>query len=113
MHCTPRQGRGRWLDGVTRRQEARLLPFGRIPRARRTAGRDCRDSRAVLDGQWSFCTPAGADFEIGRILHLKSEIRNLQLDWRSLQNSQAVQSDISDFGFEMQDSSNFEISSLD
>src|SRR5437867_6449107 len=25
----------------------------------------------------------GRDFEIGRILHLKSEIRNLELDWQS------------------------------
>jgi len=50
------------------------------------------------------------DFEIGRILHLKSEIRNLQLDRRFFQ-SRPVQSDISDFGFEMQDSSNFKISS--
>ena len=37
--------------------------------------------------------------EIGRILHLKSEIRNLKLD--------RVHFEISDFGFEMQDSSNF------
>src|SRR2546422_1167147 len=43
-----------------------------------------------------------SNFEIGRILHLKSEIRNRQLN--------PVQSDISDFGFEMQDSSNFKIS---
>jgi len=48
-------------------------------------------------------------FEIGRVLHLKSEIRNLQLNWRSCK-TQAVQSEISDFGFEMQDSSNFKIS---
>jgi hypothetical protein len=38
-------------------------------------------------------------FEIGRILHFKSEIRNFRLD--------SVQFRISDFGFEMQDSSNF------
>ena len=37
--------------------------------------------------------------DIGRILHLKSEIRRLKLD--------SVQSKFSDFGFEMQDSSNF------
>jgi len=43
--------------------------------------------------------------EIGRILHLKSEIRNIGLD--------LVQFAISDFGFEMQDSSNFKMSSLD
>jgi hypothetical protein len=39
--------------------------------------------------------------EIGRILHLKSEIRNIKLD--------SVQFKISDFGFEVQDSSNFTI----
>ena len=50
----------------------------------------------------------GGDFEIGRILHLKSEI----LNWTSLRRGvQTVQSEISDFGFEMQDSSNFKISS--
>ena len=43
------------------------------------------------------------NFEIGRILHFKSEIRNLELDYR-------VQIAVSGFGFEMQDSSNFEIS---
>jgi hypothetical protein len=42
-------------------------------------------------------------FEIGRILHLKSEIRNLRLDGAP----QPVQFAISDFGFEMQDSSDF------
>jgi hypothetical protein len=41
------------------------------------------------------------NFEIGRFLHLKSEIRNFRSD--------SVQFEISDFGFEMQDSSNFEI----
>src|SRR5262245_456171 len=40
----------------------------------------------------------------GRILHLKSEIRNLKLDRNSL--GAPVQFKISDFGFEMQDSSN-------
>ena len=44
----------------------------------------------------------GIDLEIGRILHLKSEIRDLRLDC-------AVQFGISDFGFEVQDSSNFEM----
>src|SRR5215467_10305629 len=38
-------------------------------------------------------------FEIGRILHLKSKIRNVKLD--------SVQFKISDFAFEMQDLSNF------
>ena len=42
--------------------------------------------------------------EIGRILHCKSEIRNFELD--------AVRFQISDFGFAMQDSSNFKISNL-
>src|SRR5215813_12232148 len=39
------------------------------------------------------------DFEIGRILHLKSEIRNLKLDRRV--RAEGVQSHISDLGFEM------------
>jgi hypothetical protein len=46
------------------------------------------------------------NLEIGRILHLKSEISDRTRD-------KTVQSAISDFGFEMQDSSNFEMSSLD
>jgi len=46
-------------------------------------------------------------FEIGRILQLKSEIRNLELDGMSL--SSQVQFHISDFGFELQDSSDFKI----
>ena len=37
--------------------------------------------------------------EIGRILHLKSEIRNRRLDCGS---SQLVQFEVSDFGFEVQ-----------
>ena len=45
--------------------------------------------------------------EIGRILHLKSEIRDLKLDRLS---RAPVQFEISDFGFEMQDSSNFKMS---
>jgi hypothetical protein len=44
--------------------------------------------------------------EMGRILHLKSEIRNRRLDCGS---SQLVQFEVSDFGFEVQDSFNFEI----
>jgi len=48
------------------------------------------------------------NFEIGRVLHLKSEIRNRKLDARCTKAT--VQSAISDFGFEMQDSSDFEIS---
>ena len=47
---------------------------------------------------------ATVEFEIGRILHLKSEIRNRKLN--------RVQSEILDFGFEMQDSSNFTIPPL-
>ena len=68
------------------------------------------------------------EFEIGRILHLKSEIRNLKLDCIGAERRAAdlvfggtltmqvgmhcpvrellpVQFEISDFGFEMQDSS--------
>src|SRR5215475_696565 len=54
----------------------------------------------------------GSKFEIGRILYLKFEIRNRKLDLLIL-GLWPVQSDISDFGFEifeMQDSSNFKIS---
>ena len=47
-------------------------------------------------------------FEIGRILHFKSEIRNIQLDTSGPERP--VQLDISDFGFEMQDSSDFKMS---
>jgi hypothetical protein len=46
-------------------------------------------------------------FEIGRILHLKSEIRNLKLDCGTV--LRPVQSAISDLGFEMQDSSDFKM----
>jgi hypothetical protein len=50
------------------------------------------------------------NFEIGRILQLKSEIRNRKLDWPNLENRlRLVQSTISDFGFELQDLSNFKI----
>src|SRR5881296_1602184 len=53
-----------------------------------------------------FCAQREEDnFEIGRILHLKSEIRDLKLDGQI-----PVQLEISDFGFEMQDSSDFKIS---
>ena len=48
---------------------------------------------------------AGEAFEIGRILHLKSEIRDFELD--SGLRTVSVQFKFSDFGFEMQDSSNF------
>jgi hypothetical protein len=50
---------------------------------------------------------AHENFEIGRILHLKSDIRNLKLDEK--RRPDFVQFAISDFGFEVQDSSNFEI----
>ena len=39
------------------------------------------------------------NFEIGRFLHLKSEIRNFELD----------PGKFSDFGFEVQESSNFKV----
>jgi hypothetical protein len=45
-------------------------------------------------------------FQIGQILHLKSEIRDRKLDGL---RCRSVQSHISDFGFEMQDLSNFKI----
>jgi len=44
-------------------------------------------------------------FEIARILHFKSEIRDRKLNLSEVQ----VQSHISDFGFEMQESFDFEI----
>ena len=43
--------------------------------------------------------------KFGRVLHLKSEIRNRKLDHPKCD----VQSETSDFGFEMQDSSNFKM----
>jgi hypothetical protein len=46
------------------------------------------------------------NFEIGRILHLKFEIRNRRLDRPS---TLTVQFQTSDFEFQMQDSSNFQI----
>src|SRR5688572_12971024 len=46
------------------------------------------------------------DLEIGRILHRKSETRDLKSDSSPVTT---VQFEISSFGFEMQDSSNFEI----
>jgi hypothetical protein len=50
------------------------------------------------------------NFEIGRFLHLTSEIRNFELD----AGRPALQSNSSfrisdDFGFEMQESSNFKV----
>jgi hypothetical protein len=47
------------------------------------------------------------NLEIERILHLKSEIRNRRLDLGNTISS--VQSAISDFGLEMQDSCTFKI----
>ena len=49
------------------------------------------------------------NFEIGRILHLKSEIPKSQIGRASL-NGQQSNLRFRDFGFEMQDSSNFKIS---
>ena len=46
------------------------------------------------------------NFEIGRILHLKSEIPRSQIERASL-NVQQSNLSFRDFGFEMQDSSNF------
>jgi hypothetical protein len=50
-------------------------------------------------------------FEIGQILHLKFETRNLRMDVQTPKASAdwAVQFEISSFEFEMQDSSNFKI----
>jgi hypothetical protein len=47
--------------------------------------------------------PNRGKFQIGRVLHFKSEIRSFKLDGAQLGK---VQSETSDFGFEMQDSSN-------
>jgi hypothetical protein len=49
------------------------------------------------------------EFRVGRILDLRSEIQNLRLDSPS---SAVRASSICYFGFEMQDSSNLEISYL-
>jgi hypothetical protein len=63
---------------------------------------------APIDIEHALCGSAlEKAFQIGRILHLKSEIRNIGLDAPA---SRRVQFAISDFGFEMQDSSDFEIS---
>src|SRR5262245_8212942 len=45
--------------------------------------------------------------EIGRFLHLKSEIRNNKIGLPEPREFGLVQFHISDFGFEMQESSNF------
>src|SRR5262245_50204349 len=47
------------------------------------------------------------NFEIGRVLHWKSEIPKSQIGLQF--RATLVQSEISDLGFPMQDSSNFEI----
>ena len=57
------------------------------------------------------------NFEIGRILHCKSEILKSQIGQRTsleiaIQETSFVQFEISDFGFEMQDSSDFKLSLL-
>src|SRR5262245_38441501 len=52
------------------------------------------------------CGPGRGNCEIGRFLHLKSEIRSLKL------NNNLVQPQVSDFGFEVQESFNFTISSV-
>jgi hypothetical protein len=52
------------------------------------------------------------NLEIGGFLHLKSEIKNLKLDKPRQGSNRAlriVQFEISDFGFQMQESSDFEI----
>src|SRR2546428_11711982 len=54
MRSTPRPGRGSLLQAAARRPAVPSLRFCRIPRARRIPSRDYRDSRAVLDTQWSF-----------------------------------------------------------
>src|SRR5437899_8180355 len=48
------------------------------------------------------------NFEIGRILHLRSEIRNLQSNWRSTRNTRTVQYEISEYGSEKKESTDFE-----
>src|SRR5712671_4528715 len=49
------------------------------------------------------------NFEIGRVLHLRSKIRNRKLDRQQPPRRCVVHSEVSDFGFEAQDLSNFEI----
>ena len=60
----------------------------------RTSGA-CGISKPIID----------EEFEIGRFLHLKFEIRNRKLDARAVPDP--VQSPISDFEFKVQESSNF------
>ena len=54
-------------------------------------------------------SPNAGKLEIGRILHLKSEIPKSQIGRASL-NEQQSNLSFRDFGFEMQDSSNLKIS---
>jgi len=56
-----------------------------------------------------FSAQGEGNFEIGRILHLKFETRNLRMDSLAC-GVWVVHSEISSFEFEMQDSSNFKIS---
>src|SRR5262245_30513419 len=67
-----------------------------------------------MDAEWEWCQRSWTarlgrrkNFEIGRVQHLKSEIRNHKLDGHVVGRCK-IQSEISDFGFEMLDSSNFE-----
>jgi hypothetical protein len=57
----------------------------------------------VRIGLRKYLSRGGDNLEIGLILHLRSEIRNLRLDGGPTSSGEAVQSEISDFGSEMQD----------
>ena len=63
----------------------------------------------VLRGNNIPGSPNAGRLEIGRILHLKSEIPKSQIGRASL-NGRQFNLNSRDFGFEMQDSSNFRIS---
>jgi len=51
--------------------------------------------------------PLETNFEIGRFLHIKSEIRKLKSDSGDV--LRPIRSAISDFGFDVQESSNIKI----
>src|SRR5438128_59560 len=90
----------------------RIWSHWRMGRNMRAAPRSLRGRRIRLPSATRE-NRKSQNFEIGRFLHLKSEIRSLKLDSGEQQcpttSSTGLQSKISGFGFEVQESSNFEI----
>src|SRR5262245_58293566 len=87
--------------------ENRTVEVGRVVLVGECRTRDWR-TYSGGDNILELVNVAKKNFEIGRVLHLKSEIRNCKLDCHQVGRCE-VQSEISNFGFEMQDLSNFEI----